>query len=120
MVNILHFTDGQETLDFLFRRSTKPRLVSGCSYILLLDIRMPKVNGVEVLRKIKQDRELCKIPVIMLTTTGEASEVENCHRLGCGIYVTKPVDYDKFADTIDKLGRFLMVAKVPRINGISS
>jgi len=117
--NFLHFKDGQEVLDFLFQRGNGPHRVSGSAYLLLLDIRMPKVDGVEVLRQIKNDPELTKIPVIMVTTTDDPREVENCHRIGCNVYITKPVDYDNFTDAIRKLGLFLTVVRVPKINGVT-
>ncbi|ODS33454.1 MAG: two-component response regulator [Candidatus Scalindua rubra] len=115
--SFLHFKNGQEVLDFLFQRGKGPHRVSGKAYLLLLDIRMPRVDGVEVLRQIKDDPELCKIPVIMVTTTDDPREVENCHKVGCSVYITKPVDYDKFVDAIRKLGLFLTVVRVPKING---
>lgn len=114
---ILHFKDGQETLDFLFRRGDGPHRQIGTPYLLLLDIRMPKVDGTEVLRQIKQDSELCKIPVVMITTTDDPREVENCHKLGCSNYVAKPVNYDQFVEAITRLGLFLMVVTMPKING---
>ena len=89
---------------------------SETAYLLLLDIRMPKVDGVEVLQQVKQDEELRKIPVIMITTTDDPREVENCHRLGCSNYITKPIDYDKFVESIKQLGLFLMVVEVPKLN----
>jgi len=113
----IHFKDGEQTLDFLFRRTQEPRLVSGTPYLLLLDIRMPRVDGVEVLRQVKQDRELKKMPVIMLTTTDDPREVENCYSLGCSNYIAKPVDYDNFVQAIQQLGLFLLVVKVPGIDG---
>ena len=114
---ILHFKDGRETLDFLFQRGEGPKHEKGTAYILLLDIRMPKVDGVEVLQQIKQDAELRKIPVIMITTTDDPREVERCHSLGCSNYIVKPVDYDKFIEAIRQLGLFLMVVEVPKIDG---
>ena len=75
---------------------------------------MPRVEGVEVLQRIKQDKELRKIPVVMVTTTDDPREVENCHRLGCNIYITKPVDYDSFVEAIRKLGLFLTVVQLPK------
>jgi CheY-like chemotaxis protein len=115
--SILHFKDGQDTLDYLFRRGAGPYWEQGTSLVLLLDIRMPKVDGVEVLRQIKQQEELRKIPVIMITTTDDPREVEHCHAIGCSNYVHKPVDYDKFVTAIRQLGLFLMVVEVPKING---
>ena len=85
----------------------------------MLDIRMPKVDGVEVLRQLKQDPELTKIPVTMITTTDDPREVEECHLLGCSNYITKPVDYNKFVEVIRQLGLFLLVVEVPKINGES-
>ena len=112
---IVRFRDGQETLDFLFRDGNGTHRHTDTSYILLLDIRMPKVDGVEVLRKIKQDPELTKIPVTMLTTTDDPREVEECYCLGCSNYITKPVDYDRFVEVIKQLGLFLLVVQVPEI-----
>lgn len=111
---IMHFSDGKEVLDFLFTKRDDKHKES--HYLLLLDIRMPKVDGVEVLRQIKQDTELCKIPIIMITTTDDPLEVEKCYQLGCNIYITKPVDYDKFVDAIKRLGLFIMVVEIPKIN----
>ena len=113
----IHFKNGQETMDFLFRSGEGPHRGKDTSYLLLLDIKMPKVGGVEVLKKIKEDRELCKIPVIMLTTTDDPREVEKCHALGCSNYLVKPVEYPLFIETIKQLGLFLMVVEVPKING---
>ena len=117
---ILHFKDGQAILDYLFKRGPGPTWTSGTPMVLLLDIRMPKVDGVEVLRQIKQDRELRKIPVIMVTTTDDPREVERCHAIGCSNYVTKPVDYEKFIKAIRQLGLFLAVIQVPKISGVTT
>ena len=114
---ILHFKDGQETLDYLFRRGAGPHWEQGTAIVALLDIRMPKIDGVEVLRQIKHHDELRKIPVIMVTTTDDPREVERCHAIGCSNYVTKPVDYDKFVAVIRQLGLFLLVVEMPTING---
>jgi CheY-like chemotaxis protein len=113
---IIHFKDGEEILEFLMKSNNGRHREAGTAYLLLLDIRMPKVDGVEVLRQVKQDEELRKIPVIMITTTDDPREVENCHRLGCSNYITKPIDYDKFVESIKQLGLFLMVVEVPKLN----
>ena len=115
--DIIHFKDGQEVLDFLFARGDGAHRVENTPYLLLLDIRMPKVDGVEVLRQIKQDTELCKIPVIILTTANEPREVQRCHKLGCSVYIAKPLDYDAFVEAIKILGLFLMVVEVPEVDG---
>ena len=113
----LLFKDGQEVLDFLYRRGERQRTPE-TPYVLLLDIKMPRVDGVEVLRQVKADAELMKMPVIMVTTTDDPREVEHCHSLGCSNYVTKPVDYDQFVETIRRLGLFLLVVEVPKVHGV--
>ncbi len=114
---VLHLKDGQEVLDFLQGQGSGPHREAGASYVLLLDIRMPKIDGVEVLTQVKADPELRKIPVIMVTTTDDPREVERCHALGCSNYIAKPVDYDDFVAAIRQLGLFLSVVEVPQING---
>ncbi len=112
---IMHFNDGQEILDFLFRQNGSEGRDSNTAYLLLLDIRMPKVDGVEVLRRIKECSQLRSLPVIMLTTTDDPREVTRCHELGCNNYVTKPVDYEEFVNAIQRLGMFLRIVKVPEL-----
>jgi len=114
---VLRFSNGQKVLDFLFRRGPEPHRQSDTPYLLLLDIRMPQVDGVEVLRQIKQDPELRKLPVMMLTTTDDPREVERCHGIGCSSYIVKPVDYEKFAEAIKSLGLYISLVQVPGING---
>ena len=114
---VLLFMDGQEIIDFLFRKGDGPHRKSGEAYILLLDIRMPKIDGVQVLEQIKTDPSLKKLPVIMITTTDDPREIENCHEMGCSSYITKPIDYENFVNAIRQLGLFLSVVQVPIING---
>jgi CheY-like chemotaxis protein len=113
---IRHFRDGQAILDFFFDRTTGKAHGHGEKYLILLDIRMPKVDGIEVLRRLKADTELKKLPVIMLTTTDDAREVERCHQLGCSVYIQKPVDYDRFAEAIRRLGQFMSLVQVPTLS----
>jgi len=112
----LRFNDGQELLDFLFGRTADPAFKRGEPYLLLLDIRMPKVDGVTALQQIKADKELRKLPVIMLTTTEDPREVDRCHALGCNIYIHKPVSYEAFAHAITQLGNFVSLVQVPRVS----
>lgn len=113
---IVHFRDGQEILDFLRGQGTGPHLRHGGRYVALLDIRMPKVDGVEVLRQLKEDGELRKLPVIMVTTTNDPRDVDRCHALGCNTYIAKPVDYERFVEAIMHLGKFLNAVEVPTID----
>ena len=114
---IRHFSDGQAVLDFFFDPATGQRRGQGKAYFVLLDIRMPKVGGAEVLRRLKADPELRKMPVAILTTSDDSREVERCHQLGCNVYLQKPVDYDKFADAIRRLGMFITLMMLPAVNG---
>jgi CheY-like chemotaxis protein len=106
-----HFSDGQAILDFFFGRHH----LATATYLILLDIRMPKVDGIEVLRRLKTDPEFRKLPVIMLTTTDDTREVERCHQLGCNGYIQKPVDYDQFAEAIRRIGLFVPLLLVPAL-----
>jgi CheY-like chemotaxis protein len=109
---IEHFRDGQAVLDFFFNRQHQPH----DTYLVLLDIRMPKIDGIEVLRRLKADPELRKLPIIMLTTTDDTREVDRCHQLGCSAYIQKPVNYEKFAEAIHRLGQFVPLLLLPEVN----
>lgn len=113
----VHLPDGKAALDFFFMTGEGPHREHHTPYLLLLDIRMPKIDGVEVLRRLKGNDELKKMPVIMITTTDDPTEVERCHGMGCSSYITKPVEYEKFVESIRQLSLFLKVVQVPRING---
>jgi CheY-like chemotaxis protein len=114
---ITRFHDGQEALAFLFGEQGRAERAAGQSWLLLLDIRMPKVDGVTVLQQVKADPELRKMPVIMLTTTDDPREVVRCHEIGCSHYITKPVDYQRFVQVIRQLGLFLAVVEIPEVKG---
>jgi CheY-like chemotaxis protein len=114
---IARFKDGQEIIDFLFCKGEARQREDRAAYLLLLDIRIPKIDGVEVLRRVKQDSELRKIPVIMLTTMDDPREVAACHDLGCSHYIVKPVEYDRFSEVLGQLGLFLKIVQVPQIQG---
>ncbi len=109
--------DGREALDFLLGEGAGPHLEHSMAYLLLLDLRMPRADGIEVLRRIKADPRTRRIPVIMITTTDDPREVEACHDLGCSNYITKPVDYQGFVEAIRQLGLFLSVVQVPAVDG---
>jgi CheY-like chemotaxis protein len=111
----LRFNDGQEVLDFLHGKTTTPAFQQDRPYLLLLDIRMPKVDGISALQQIKADAQLRKLPVIMLTTTDDPREIDRCHALGCNVYVHKPVSFESFAHAIAELGKFVSLVKVPHL-----
>jgi signal transduction histidine kinase len=113
---IRRFRDGEETLDFfLGRGSRRPEYRVGQAYVLLLDIRMPKVDGVLVLERLKSTPHLRDMPVIMLTTADDPREVQRCYDLGCNCYIAKPVAYSAFSAVLHHLGRFIATIEVPRL-----
>lgn len=107
---IVRFKDGKEAWDFLSGVGVE----AGKAYLLLLDIRMPGMDGIEVLRRVKQDARLKSMPVIMLTTTDDPKEISVCYELGCNNYLTKPVEFEKFAEVVKRLGLFLMIMRVDK------
>ena len=105
--------DGQDALDFVrcegiySGRDPKQRV------LLLLDINMPGVDGLEALRQLKSDKRTALVPVIMLSTSDNPSEIQRCYELRCNAYVTKPVEYAEFAETLNRLGEFLGIMRFP-------
>jgi CheY-like chemotaxis protein len=114
---MLRFRNGQQVWDFLTRHGSGIIRGEDDAYLMLLDIRMPAMDGIEVLRNVKADPELRKIPVIMLTTTDDPKEIEECYRLGCNVYITKPVHFSQFADALRRLGLLLTIVQVPVVDG---
>lgn len=98
--------DGQEALDYLFRQGPYASHLNGRPYLVLLDLKMPKVDGLEVLKRIKSSPELKIIPVVMLTSSAEEMDVVRSYELGVNSYIVKPVDFDKFFDTATGLGMY--------------
>ncbi len=111
--NMTRFSDGQQVIDFFngILNDLNGKIFEN-AYLILLDIRMPKVDGIEVLKFLKGDERLKKMPVIMLTTTDDPREVEKCYEAGCNFYITKPMDFSLFAETLKRLGLFLKVVSV--------
>jgi CheY-like chemotaxis protein len=111
---IVHVPNGQEALDYIHRRGPFADRRADGPLLLLLDINMPLVDGVEVLRQLKADPATARLPVIVLTTTDDPREVQRCYELGCSCYVTKPIEYARFVEAIRKLGLFLSIVQAPR------
>ena len=115
----LRVRDGQELLDTLKAQGTEGGPVLSGEVVILLDINMPRIDGIEALKQIKANDATKSIPVIMLTTTDDPREVNRCYELGANVYITKPVEYDNFIEAIRRLGLFLQIVKRPR-NGWTS
>lgn len=105
--------DGAEALDYLYRRGAYANRSDGNPVLVLLDLKMPKVDGIEVLRHIKKDDELRRIPVVMLTSSREEQDLLRSYELGVNAYVVKPVAFIEFMDAVRQLGGFWGVVNEP-------
>jgi len=111
---LLHVKDGAEALDFLFAEGPYAgRQIGVTPKVVLLDLKMRKVHGKEVLLKIKSDERTSKIPVVVLTSSKEDPDIEECYALGANSYVVKPVDFDDFDKAISDLGLFWLAINEP-------
>ncbi len=110
-VAVVH--DGEEALDYLYRRGKFSARLNGNPIFVLLDLKMPKVNGLEVLRKMKTDEKLKTIPVIVLTSSREAPDLAECYEFGVNAYVVKPVDFQDFIKAVKELGVFWAAINEP-------
>ena len=108
---LIHFLDGHSALDYLFNSPDGP--AGNSPAMVLLDLNLPDMSGTDILAKIKGDTKLHRTPVVVLTTTDDKVEIARCYDLGCNVYITKPVNYESFADAIRQLGLFLSVIQVP-------
>jgi len=108
--NVLHVTDGVEALDFIFARgSYSGRKIENAPKVILLDLKLPKVDGLEVLKAVKSDERTKIIPVIALTSSSEEKDIIESYRLGVNSYIVKPVDFDKFVEAIKDLGLYWLL-----------
>ena len=109
---IRHFTDGTSAIDYLYNAPDGP--AKNGPALILLDLNLPDMSGTDILAKIKAEGSpLKRTPVVVLTTTDDKVEIQRCYDLGCNVYITKPVNYENFADAIRQLGLFLSVIQVP-------
>jgi CheY-like chemotaxis protein len=111
---ICHFTDGGSALDYLFNHPEGP--AKNGPALILLDLNLPDMSGTDILARVKSDEHLKRTPVVVLTTTDDKLEIERCYDLGANVYITKPVNYESFADAIRQLGLFLSVIQVPDVD----
>jgi len=110
--DIHHFADGTTALEYLYEHPTGP--VHNGPALILLDLNLPDMSGTDLLSRFKaDDSPLKRTPIIVLTTTDDKLEIQRCYELGCNVYITKPVNYESFAEAIRQLGLFLSVIQVP-------
>ena len=111
---LLRVKDGAEALDFLFAEGQySGRNIENLPKVILLDLKMPKVTGIEVLRRIKADERTKSIPVVVLTSSKEDPDIRTCYDLGVNSYVVKPVEFDEFYQAVSNLGLYWMIINQP-------
>ena len=110
---IMPFTSGTAALRYLMGADGTGSVHAGSSLLVLLDLNLPDMTGIEILTKIKENPHLKRSPVVVLTTTDDQREIQRCYDLGANVYITKPVDYENFANAIRQLGLFFSVMQVP-------
>ncbi len=108
--SIVHLTDGVEALDFIFGTgSYTGRNIHHLPKVILLDLKMPRINGIEVLQRVKADPIMKAIPVVVLTSSAEDPDIKRCYELGANSYIVKPVEFENFSKTISDIGLYWMV-----------
>ncbi|MFA5904686.1 MAG: response regulator [Desulfobacula sp.] len=109
--------DGVEALDYLYRRGAFAQHPAGNPVVILLDLKMPRLNGVQVLQQLKADDQLRMVPVVVLTSSRESADLEECYRLGINAYVVKPVSFIEFAEAVKQIGVFWTLINEPPPDG---
>ncbi|CCE04349.1 putative two-component response regulator/receiver (CheY-like protein) [Bradyrhizobium sp. STM 3843] len=110
---IVPFTNGTDAVRYLFGDDSSGVVQKGRALLILLDLNLPDMTGIEILRMVKENKFLKSAPVVILTTTDDSQEIKRCYELGCNVYITKPVNYESFANAIRQLGLFFSVIQVP-------
>lgn len=114
--NLIHLQDGVEALDFIFGTGTyegKGGIKDMAPKIILLDLKMPRIGGIEVLEKLKADPATKMIPVVILTSSAEDPDIKTCYALGANSYIVKPVEFDNFSKAVVELGMFWLLLNHP-------
>jgi CheY-like chemotaxis protein len=111
--NMIHLKDGAEALDFIFCKGQyENRDINNKPKVILLDLKMPRINGIEVLKKIKENEITKKIPVVVLTSSREDPDIHTCYELGANSYIVKPIDFSNFQKTVTDLGLYWLLLNV--------
>ncbi|MHB8724043.1 MAG: response regulator [Casimicrobiaceae bacterium] len=118
--SVLHLRDGSEALDYLYRRSEYSKEVKGNPAVILLDLKMPKVDGLEVLQQIRREPALSTIPVVIMTSSREDRDLQAAYRLGANAYVVKPMQFKDFVDAVKQVGAFWAILNEAPPGSVSS
>ena len=110
---VVHLQDGASAFRYLFGADGSGEVSAGRAQLILLDLNLPDMTGVDILAKMKANRHTKRSPVVVLTTTDDEREIQRCYDLGANVYITKPVNYEGFANAIRQLGLFFSVMQVP-------
>jgi CheY-like chemotaxis protein len=110
---IVPFSNGTAALAYLLGTDETGMERKDEALLILLDLNLPDMTGTEILRRVKENKYLKAVPVVVLTTADDCHEIKRCYELGCNVYITKPVNYDSFANAIRQLGLFFSVIQVP-------
>jgi len=110
---IVPFKDGTSALEYMLGNDGSGEASAGRHLLVLLDLNLPDMTGVDMLAKVKANRHTRRSPVVILTTTDDQREIQRCYDLGANVYITKPVNYDSFANAIRQLGLFFSVMQIP-------
>jgi len=113
---ILPFANGTDAVKYLFGTDGTAVEHKDQALLILLDLNLPDMTGIDILKRIKDNKHIKCAPVVVLTTTDDEQEIKRCYELGCNVYITKPVNYENFANAIRQLGLFFSVIKVPSVN----
>jgi CheY-like chemotaxis protein len=113
---IVPFVNGSEALRYLLGDDNSGEVSAGRQLLILLDLNLPDMTGIDILEKLKHNVHTKRSPVVVLTTTDDAREIQRCYDLGANVYITKPVNYEDFANAIRQLGLFFAVMQVPEAN----
>lgn len=112
--NLVHLKDGAEAIDFIFAQGNyKDRKTENVPKVIFLDLKMPKVDGIQVLRKLKSDDRTKQIPVVILTSSSEDPDIKECYSLGVNSYVVKPVQFESFIKVVSELGLYWTILNHP-------
>ena len=110
---IVPFTDGTSALDYVLGTDRTGYASRTSSLLILLDLNLPDMSGIDILEKIKTNQHTKRLPIVILTTTDDETEIKRCYDLGANVYITKPVEYESFAHAIRQLGLFFSVMQIP-------